>query len=635
MDDGARCTLIERTKASVRFDPNRLTALILISVLVCLVLVFRLARLQLIQSDLYLRQSQTNRVRVMEKQPLRGLMLDRHGRLLVDNYPSYTLMAIPRVVRQNSETRDTLLTIIGLDSLEFEKRLNKIPGNWYTPVRLLRDVSFEMMAAIEERRARLPGVHFRVEVKRAYPNPVASHTLGHIGELLNHRLQEYPGYQEGDLVGLAGLEQRWNPVLTGQRGYEYLEVDAKGRVIGPIKGMESQAPSAGSDLVLTLDLELQLLAEQLLDSTAGSAVAIEPRTGEVLVLASVPDYPPETFANALLPAEWKSLQDDPQKPLLHRAIQGMYPPGSTFKMAMLAAGLESGTTNTGWKTVCNGGYQLGRRYFKCWNHAGHGEVGHRLSIESSCDVYYYLLGREMGIDIFHDLISNFPFGQVTGIDLPHEKAGLLPSEAYLDKHYGGGWTDGHLFNIAIGQGDVLVTPLQAATYTAALANGGWWIDPHMVKNFREGEEFYSPDLPLERHESGFSAGVIKVVRDDMLTVTEGARGTASWLHDPRMQVAGKTGTSQNSQGEDHALFVAFAPFDDPQIAVAVVVEHGEHGSTAAAPIAYKLIRQYLGLDEETWQQYRWSVLRERANRQAALDRQQAIEDSLARVGNLE
>jgi len=619
----------------VRFDPTRLTAMILVSVLVCLVLVFRLARLQLIQADQYLRQSQTNRVRVVEKPPLRGLMLDRHERLLVDNYPSYTLMAVPRVVRQNPEMRDTLLAITGLDSVEFEKRLNKIPGNWYTPVRMLRDVSFEMMAAIEERRARIPGVHFRVEVKRAYPNPIASHTLGHIGELLDHRVKEYPGYQEGDIVGLAGLEQRWNQLLTGQRGYDYLEVDAKGRVIGPIPGMDDQLPSPGSDLVLTLDYELQELAEQLLDSTAGSAVAIEPATGEVLVLASVPDYPPETFADALLPQEWKALQDDPQKPLLHRAIQGMYPPGSTFKMAVLAAGLESGTISTRWETVCNGGYQLGRRFFKCWNHAGHGEVSHRLSIESSCDVYYYLIGRQMGIDVFHEYTSRFPFGRVLGIDLPHEKAGILPSKEYLDKQYGGGWTDGHLFNISIGQGDVLVTPLQAATYAASLANGGWWIDPHMVKYTKDDDRYLEPDLPLERHETGLSKRVIGIVRDDMLAVTEGARGTASWLYDPRLQVAGKTGTSQNPHGEDHALFVAFAPFEDPQIAVAVVVEHGEHGSTAAAPIAYKLIRQYLGLDEETWQQYRWSVLRELANRQAELELQQAIEDSLANAGILE
>ncbi|GBE29694.1 stage V sporulation protein D [bacterium BMS3Bbin04] len=628
MDSGETCTLIDRTKGTVRFDPNRLNALILISVLLCLVLIFRLARLQLVHSDLYLRQSQTNRVRVLEEPPLRGLMLDRHGNLLVDNYPSYTLMGVPRVIRQNPGTRDTLLAITGLDSVEFEKRLDKIKGNWYTPVRLLRDVSFEMMATIEERRARIPGVHFRVEVKRAYPNPVTSHTLGHIGELKKERVSEYPGFQEGDVVGLAGLEQRWNPLLTGQRGYEYLEVDAKGRIIGPVAGMESQPPTPGSDLILSLDLELQQLAETLLDSASGSVVAIEPSTGEVLVLASVPDYPPETFANALSPQEWKALQDDPRKPLLHRAIQGMYPPGSTFKMAMLSSGLQSGTIDTDWTVVCNGGYQLGRRFFRCWKHAGHGEVDQRLSIESSCDVFYYLLGRKMGIDTFHEYISRWPFGSVTGIDLPHEKAGLLPSRESLDRQYGGGWTDGHLFNIAIGQGDVLATPLQLATFAAALANGGWWIDPHLVKQVKTGDEYFPPDLPLERHETGFSAEVMRIVRDDMLAVTEGSRGTAHWLHDPRLQVAGKTGTSQNPHGEDHALFVAFAPFEDPQIAVAVVVEHGKHGSTAAAPIAYKLIRKYLGLDEETWQQYRWTVLREAANRQAAAEREQAVQDSL-------
>ncbi len=612
----------------MRFDPNRLNALILVAVLLCLVLLFRLARLQLVQSDLYLRQSQTNRVRVMEQPPLRGLMLDRHGRLLVDNYPSYTLMGIPRVIQQNPDTRDTLLAITGIDSVEFEKRLNKIPGNWYTPVRLLRDVPFEMMAAIEERRARIPGVHFRVEVKRAYPNPIASHTLGHIGELKIERKDEFPNFQEGDIVGLAGLEQQWNTVLTGQRGYEYLEVDAKGRIIGPLPGMESQDPSPGSDLILTIDLELQQTAEQLLEGKAGSAVCIEPKTGEVLVLASVPDYPPETFAGTLSPAEWQALQDDPMKPLIHRAVQGSYPPGSTFKMGVLASGLESGTITTSWEVTCAGGYQLGRRFFRCWNHGGHGVVDHRLSIESSCDVFYYLLGRQMGIETFYEYMSRFPFGQKTGIDLPHESAGILPSQEYLDRRYGGGWTEGQLFNISIGQGDVLTTPLQCATFAASLANGGWWIEPHLVKYVKNGESYQQPDLPLTRHETGFSDEVMKLVRDDMLAVTEGPRGTAHWLQDPRLQVAGKTGTSQNPHGEDHALFVAFAPFEDPEIAVAVVVEHGEHGSTAAAPIAYKLIRKYFGLDEETWQQYRWSVLRERANRARADSLAAAQQDSL-------
>ena len=583
------------------------------------VLVIRLVRLQVVHSDIYLRQSETNRVRVLEKPPLRGLMLDRNGRLMVDNYPSYTLFAVPQMLDKNKETRDTLLALTGLDEEEFNRRLHRIPGNRYTPVRIVRDLTFPTLAALEERRARMPGILFRVETKRAYPTPVAPHTLGHIGELKEESAADYPNQQTGDIVGLSGLEEQWNDVLMGHKGFEYLEVDALGRVVGPLPGVKPIPAEQGSDLVLTIDLDLQLRAEELLGEQAGAVVAMEPQTGEVLAIASKPDYPPETFAGLLTPEDWRRLQDDEKTPLMHRAIQGLYPPGSVFKMAVLAAGLQSETINTSWKVTCNGVYQLGRRPFRCWNHAGHGEVDHELSIESSCDIFYYLLGNKLGIDKFHNEISRFGFGQVTGIDLPHESAGLLPGRAFMDRRYGENrWTSGHLFNISIGQGDVLVTPLQAALYASALANGGYWMTPHLVREIHQADGTVLTPDDMERHETGFDPEVMQIIRDDMLQVTKGAHGTAHWLYDPRMDVAGKTGTSQNPQGTDHALFIAFAPFENPEIAVAVVVEHGEHGSTAAAPIAMKLIRQRLGLDDETWLRYRWKVIADQRRAQAQI-----------------
>jgi penicillin-binding protein 2 len=544
----------------------------------------------------------------MEQPPLRGLMFDRKGKLLVDNYPSYTLLAIPQMMDGYPAIRDSLLSIIGLSIEEFNARLHRIAGNRFTPVRIVRDMSFEMMASLEERKAHLPGILFRVETKRAYPQAMASHTLGHIGELKEDRLQDFEGQRAGDIIGLSGLEGRWNQELIGQRGFDYLEVDALGRVVGSLPGAQAIPAIAGSDLVLTIDFDLQLLAEELLGEQSGSVVAIEPKTGEVLAIVSKPDYPPETFAGLLTPEDWQLLQEDPKTPLLHRAVQGLYPPGSIFKMAMLSAGLQSETINTSWKVTCVGGYQLGRRWFNCWHHGGHGEVDHELSIESSCDVFYYLLGNKMGIDVFYDNIRRFGFGKVTGIDLPHESNGLLPSRVFMDRKYGKDrWTSGHLFNNAIGQGDVLVTPLQSACYTAALANSGWWITPHMVKGVRDPNGEYRELEYSERFETGFDSEVLTTVRNDMLEVTKGALGTAHWLQDPRIEVAGKTGTAQNP-GIDHGLFVGFAPFEDPQIAVAVIVEHGEHGSTAAAPIAFKLIRRHLGYDEETWQRYRWRVI---------------------------
>jgi penicillin-binding protein 2 len=600
-----------------RFDPSRLLALGVLFTALMFVLAIRLARLQLVQSDIYLRQSQTNRVRVIEKPPLRGLMYDRNNDLLVDNFPSYTLLAIPEMFDRNPAVRDSLLKLIGLDEEEFDRRLHKIPGNRYTAVRILRDLDFPMLASIEERRAHLPGIMFRVETKRAYPVSIAPQTLGHIGEMKEDQQDRYPDLQPGDIVGLSGLEERWNGELIGRTGYEYVEVDALGRSIGPLEGVDPIPAEPGSDLILTLDLDLQNYAEELLGDQSGAVVCLQPKTGEVLVIASKPDYPPETFAGLLTPDEWRQLQDDPNTPLLNRAVQGVYPPGSIFKPAVLVAGFASETIDENFKITCVGGYQLGKRWFRCWNRGGHGDVDHRKSISESCDVFYYLLGLRLGMDKFHDQIQRFGFGRRTGIDLPHENEGLLPSRRYMDRKYGQGrWTSGHLFNVAIGQGDVLITPLQAAVYVSVLANRGWWITPHLVKKIRrpDGSEQIPPNA--ERHETGFNPDMLQEVREDMLQVVESPRGTAHWLKDPRVHVAGKTGTAQNPQGPDHALFIAFAPFEDPEIAVAVIIEHGRHGATAAAPIAFKLIRRHLGLDEETWLRYRWKILQRQ--RQAGL-----------------
>ncbi len=606
-----------------RFSTERLLPIYILITLIFGLIGFRLFRLQVVQAETYLKKSETNRVKAVELTPLRGLMLDRNGELIVDNYPAYTLYAVPYAIDQNPHVRDSLLTLTGLSDDVFEERLRKIPNNRYTPVRIMRDVPFQLYVALEERKVHLPGISFQVEPKRAYHHRVASHAFGHIGELKEHEAARFPEQDVGDIVGLAGLERTWNHVLRGKKGYNYLEVDVMGRVIGPIAGIEHKSPQPGQDLILTIDVFLQEYAEELLGDRAGSVVAIEPKTGEVLVIASKPDYPAETFANVLTREQWRALQEDPQTPLLHRAIQGAYPPGSIHKMAVLSAGLGSGVIDTTFEATCRGGLYLGR-WFGCWKKSGHGVVNHRAAIEQSCDVFFYTLGLKMGIDRYSEWVGKFPFGVKTGIDLEHETSGLLPSRAFFNRKYGENrWTDGHLFNIAIGQGDMLVTPLQSACYAASLANGGWWITPHLVKGLRNPDSTMVWVEGFERHEVGIDTSIINLARADMLQVTEGARGTAHWLYDPRIEVAGKTGTSQNPHGLDHALFVAFAPFDDPQIALGVVVEHGEHGSTAAAPIAYKLIRAYLGLDEEGWRKYRAKVLSAIAERRAQEEAERA------------
>ncbi len=605
-----------------RFDSARLVTFGTLVSLMFVILVVRLVRLQLVQSEIFLRQSETNRVRIVEKPPLRGLMFDRRNRLLVDNYPSYSLFAVPELI-ESSHSRDTLLTLTGLTGEEFDRRLHRIEGNRYTPVRIMRDLSFELLAALEERRVHIPGIVFRVETKRAYLHSIAPHALGHIGELTEDQADRYPDLKPGDMIGMAGLELQWNGELTGKKGYDYLEVDALGRIVGPLSGVESIPPKPGSDIILTIDLELQEKAEELLGDWAGAVVCIEPLTGEILAMASKPDFPSETFADVLTPERWKRLQEDPATPMLNRAVQGLYPPGSIFKMAVLIGGIETGAITTGWEIECGGGYQLGRRWFNCWNRGGHGEVGHRRSIEASCDVFYYMLGWRMGLDRFYSSCRKFGFGQPTGVDLPGDASGLLPDREFMDRYYGKErWGVGQMFNMSIGQGDVLVTPLQSAVYTATIANGGWWITPHLVKSIRTADGTERDPEYAVRRETGFSEETVRLVREDMLLVTEGRAGTATWLYDPRLHVAAKTGTSQNPHGDDHALYCAFAPFDDPQIAVVVIIEHGKHGTSTAGPIAHSLIRQHLELDDATWLRWRARVI---ARQEAALKIQMELE----------
>ncbi len=582
-------------------------------------LVIRLVRLQLVQSEMYLEQSETNRIRVVEIPPLRGLIYDRSGDLLVDNFPSYCLYATPYELNNNLSARDSLLRFIDLEDEEFDRRLNRRRGNRYTAVRIQRDISFETYAALEERKLQIPGINFIIEPKRAYRFQIAPHSIGYIGELKDDDPDRYPNSRAGDIVGLSGIERTWNDELSGENGIEYLEVDAFGRVVGPLPGVDPTPPIPGSDLYLTIDLDLQQYAEELLAGKEGAVVCIEPATGEVLALASIPDYPPETFANVLTQDQWNSLQQDPRTPLLHRAVQGVYPPASIFKMAVLYAGFASDAIPERWEVTCQGGMFVGDRWFNCWNHGGHGEVQHNRAIETSCDVFFYQLNLRLGIDRFHEYISMFNFGQRTGIDLPTEARGLLPDREYFNRRYGRYWTEGLLLNIAIGQGEVLITPLQAALYTTILANGGWWYTPHLVKEIHHADGTIELPEYAERHEPGFDEEIMQTIREDMLRVTEGWFGTAAWLRDPRVQIAAKTGTAQAPTGADHAWFVAFAPYDDPQIAVAVLVEHGVHGSTGAAPIAFKLIRKHLGLDEEWWRRYRAQVLAEIHARETAGD----------------
>jgi penicillin-binding protein 2 len=399
--------------------------------------------------------------------------------------------------------------------------------------------------------------------------------------------------QAGDIVGKSGIELQYDNLLRGEKGVKFIQVDALGRELGEVYKETAVPPVPGPDLYLTLDLHLMNYADSLLGDRPGSVVALDPWTGEVFVLLSKPRYNPELFSGVMSPETWKQLQDDPDKPLLHRAIQSGYPPGSTIKMAILAAALESGTINERYMANCPGVFQLGRRPYRCWKPEGHGSVGVLKSLEESCDVFYYKVGLETGLDVLESMLKAFHFGSPTGIDLDSEIKGLVPGKDYYDRRYGPrGWTRGLIPNISIGQGELLVSPVQMARYAAILATRGRCPQLHIYGGLSPvgWQPFEEREFPYET--LGLHPETWDIIQEGMRRVLHGEHGTACWLN-PQTPMGGKTGTAQNPHGEDHAWFVAFAPYGNPQIAVSVLVEHGEHGSTAAAPIAVKLIQESL------------------------------------------
>lgn len=563
-------------------------------------LLFRVGYLQLFERERYARLSEDNRVRVKEVDPVRGMIFDRMGRILVENRPGYSVVTAPQTLLEHPAVLKRLRELLGEGDEDAwlsaaKKYLGRRPE-----IRLKRDLKFEQLARLEAKMLFLPGLELKVEAKRYYPYKAAPHILGYLGEISSDELETYVGLHPGDIVGKKGVEKSCNALMFGKRGYNVIEVDAAGNKIRDIPGIRNIPPTKGSDVYLTIDLELQQLAEELLSGGQGAIVAIDPNNGDILTIASNPGYDSETFSGVVSPENWEALVSDPCKPLLNRAIQGTYPPGSTIKMTVLAAALEEGVINMDSKIVCQGFLQIGRRPFKCWSEGGHGKIGPYEAIERSCDVFCYHMGLELGIERMAEYYRAFGFANPTGIDIEGEVSGLVPDSAYMNSRYGEKqWTRGHLLNIAIGQGDLLVTPLQLAVYCAAIANRGLVPTPHLHKGtVHRHPDYWESHQPKFRKIEAVSPENFEFIREGMYRVVQAKRGTAHWLMDPNIAVAGKTGTAQNPHGEDHAWFIGFAPYDQPAIAVCALVEHGEHGSTAAAPIVFKIIKRYLQIEKQ-------------------------------------
>jgi penicillin-binding protein 2 len=569
-------------------------------IFIAFALIVRLFYMQVFQHGSYLAMSEENRIRIVPETAVRGRVLDRNGLLLIDNRPSYVVSAVPSEVRSVDGTAAALSSLLDIPQDKIAKKIRDANARKlkYEPVRLQRDLPFELVCRMEESSDDYPGVILELSQSRNYPLlGSASHLLGYLSEVTEAELDKMRkrGYHSGSLVGRKGIEKSYDYFLRGTDGTKYLEVTAEGQILGPLSDRSPVKSSPGFDLRLSVDYGLQVLGESLFgDSVTGAAVAIEPSSGAVLALVSAPGYDANLFSGRLTSEDWRQLSTDTRYPLLNRCIQATYPPGSIYKLMIAGAGLESGVINTS-STFhsCTGGYRFGNRVFKCHKPSGHGVLAVQNAIAASCDVFFYQLGIKLGLKKWSEYSRACGFGSKTGIELDDEASGFVPDKEYYNKRFGEAqWTQSLVLNLAIGQGELLVTPVQMAVFFSALVNGGQLLKPHILHTM------YTAEGPIKTEtevlgELPFSPLTLAVLKAAMIDVVNGGLGTAHRAKVKGTTVAGKTGTAQNPHGNDHAWFVGYAPADSPAIVIACVVENAGHGGSVAAPIVSKMIERYL------------------------------------------
>ena len=554
----------------------------------------RLVQLQMIYGEEYGRKSEENSIRTIPKEPVRGNMYDRTGRLVVDNRPAFSVIIMP--FEFDKQNVNYLAALLSLDRDFILDRLRK--GESYSrfvPVKIKRDIDFKTLSALEENRDRLPGVDYQLETKRSYTtNANAAHILGYTKEISESQMNKLGGgYSQGDVVGSSGLEAGYEDKLRGQKGAEYSTVNVRGQVVGSFESGKLDVPPVdGNSLILTMDFGLQAFAESLMTGHRGALVALDPQDGGILALVSKPDYNLSLFSGVTSPELWRSLNFDEAAPLFNRATLTRYPPGSTFKMILAIAALENKIVTPSWRVNCGGSFRLGDKVFKDMH--VHGTVDMITAIQKSCNVYFYQLMLKTGLDNWSNIAQEFGFGKLTGIDINEENPGLLPSTSFMNRRYGpSGWTRGFLPSLGIGQGELGVTPLQMACYAMVLGNRGEYRQPHAVEAIVDQQRKVVDTLLYQSRTISLSPESWEVVREGMRRVVEVPGGTGGMAKIPGIESAGKTGTAQNPHGPDHAWFVGFAPYANPKIAVAVLVENAGFGGSFAAPIAGKVMERYL------------------------------------------
>ncbi len=604
--------IAEHDDLSLILLQKRLLFAALVILLFFTAITLRLWHLQVTNGEEYRNNANKNRVRIRKTAPPRGHILDRFGREIVSNRPSFNVTLVKEDSKDITQTLKKLAPILGMTEAELWEKVRLSSGNpHYYPIVLKEDIDWKTLAYLKYHNRQFAGVRTEVQPVRVYPyTDLAANIIGYLGSITKKELKESTEkdiYQGGDLIGKRGLEKLREKDLRGEKGERLSEVDAKGFEQRMLKEVE---PMPGRDIQLTIDIDLQRVAENFMAAgeKSGAVVVLEVNTGKVLAAVSAPSIHITDFVGGISSKKWQALLANPRKPLLNKVVQGSYPPGSIYKMITALAGLSKGVINENTQIFCPGYYRFGNRIYRCWKHSGHGKVNLKQAIAQSCDVYFYQVGQTVGVDVLADFARKLGLGAKTGIEMAYEKSGLTPTKEWKQRVKKRRWQDGETLSVAIGQGFNLVTPLQIAQMTAAIANGGTVYRPQIVeKVIAPGGEVIENFQPQIVRKITGRDSFFHLIQQGMTEVVEGRRGTARKVRIKGIPIAGKTGTAQvvkvaQYRGlkdedipynyRDHGWFTCYAPANKPQIAVAVLVEHGLHGNSSAGPVARAVLQQY-------------------------------------------
>jgi penicillin-binding protein 2 len=588
---------------------KRTDAASLIIIFFIVVIITRLWFLQIHNGSKYREKADNNRVRMLDVIAPRGNIMDAGGRTIITNRPSFNIVWVKEDSPDPDEIIKKLSLILDEEIADLLKKVRESTDNpRHIPILLKEDIDWKTLVYIENNHYDLPGVRIEVLPRRNYLfDDFGSHMIGYTGEINQGELVAWQkgNYQGGDQIGKRGFEKLYEDELRGEKGTMYMEVNAHGFEQRQLKGKE---PLPGNDLQLTVDLDLQLEAEDAMADKAGAVIAMDVNSGRILAFASAPPVHLEDFVGGISTKNWQALLNNIKRPLVHKTIQGQYPPGSTYKIITALAGLSKGEINANTVFYCSGSMAFGNRRYGCWKQGGHGPVNLHRALAESCDIYFYQVGIRVGVDTLAEYANRMGLGQKTGIDFEYEKSGLIPTSNWKKLAKGERWQEGETLSIAIGQGFNLVTPLQVCQMTAALVNGGILYKPFLVEKIIDPEgqvvKEFTPTVEVELVGMDKYLGLI---RDGLVGAVNDKHGTGREARLKDIKVGGKTGTAQVVTLEkfkevdeedvpykhrDHAWFTSFAPAENPEIAVTVLVEHGGHGGSAAAPVAKKVLERY-------------------------------------------